>query len=192
MLFPPGTSPVLLINTVRPKSIPGDSDDPEIGIKSVMGTDVYDSVTFGGSNTLFYVDNEGNDVDIVPIQFTTVLVNAVLTNNIIETSMQGGEQIEEFISTENWQLTFDIIIDNGNIRNVNVRPVSEIRTILNTFKSTESVEVISEYLNDVLGITELTFRSFRIPQMEGQRNLTPIQIICKSSVSADVRLQLEE
>lgn len=149
---------------------------------SVLGTPVYDNIILGNLTTEnIYLDILGEERSFPGLKMNQVLIEASGTNNVVPQPLQGRDgTIKQYIS----QGDFSILIrgtisgkyntSNGKWESaktvgVNYHPKEELRLLIDICKAGYSIPVISDYLNDIIGVDNIVITDYNMPQSEGGR-----------------------
>jgi len=132
-----------------------------------------------------YIDLEGNAITFAGIRIETIIFEASKAKNIVKTAIQGRNgTVKEYVSDQDW-----IINARGFISNIfNALPINDLRTFREIMEVPQQIDVISQYLNEILEVNQIVVEQFSMPQIEGFRNEIPFTF----TASSDVVLDLEE
>lgn len=150
-----------------------------IGV-SILGTPVFDDITFPPG---VYINNQGISVAYAGLVLQSFKISVTGQKQIIETPVSGRKgTVDEYVN----QLNYMIDIDGKITELLNVFPADQLNNWRRIWESPDSVPIISRYLNEIWGITEVTIRRFNDSPVVGSRNETDIRIQLKESVGFDV------
>jgi hypothetical protein len=132
-----------------------------------------------------YIDLEGNEISFAGIIINTIVFEASKGKNIVKTAIQGRNgKVKEYVSDDDFQINARGFISNKD----NVIPLDDLRTFREIMEVPQQIEVISQYLNEVLEVNQIVVENFSMPQQLGVRNELPFTF----QASSDVPLDLEE
>lgn len=160
------------------------SDDP-IGT-SVLGTPVYDDVTFPAGQ---YINLFGDVIAYDEVKLESVLVSADRPKNVIRTAVQGRDgTIKEYIAAGDYVINISGVIvgEKGTF------PELEVERFTSLMDASASLPVVSSFLNDAIGVGDVVVDRHSIKQIRGFRDTVQINIICYSDVAIDIEELLIE
>lgn len=132
-----------------------------------------------------YVDLEGNDINFPGIVIDTIIFEASKSKNIVKTAIQGRNgKIKEYVADDDFMINARGFISNKS----NVIPLADLRAFREIMEVPQQIDVISQYLNEVLEVYQIVVENFSMPQIEGVRNELPFTF----QASSDVPIDLEE
>ena len=149
-----------------------------IGI-SVLGTPVYDDITFPSGS---FIDKDGNTVDYDELQLQSAVVSVNLEKNIVETQVSGRNgTIKEYISDGDYSISIDAKITEL----FNVIPFDQMERWRRIAGAPESISIISKFLNNIFDIFNVIITRFTINNIPGSLNEIDLRIELKSDIDFD-------
>lgn len=131
-----------------------------------------------------YIDLEGNPIDFSGIIINTVIFEASLGKNIVKTPIQGRNgKVKEYVSDDDFMINARGFISNRD----NVIPLDDLRTFREIMQVPQQIDVISQYLNEVLEVNQIVIENFSMPQVAGTRNELPFTFTASSDVPIDLQ-----
>ncbi len=138
----------------------------------------------------FYYDEKGNMIEYNGFLLECVLFEVSMSKNVVKTAIQGrAGTIKEFISDGDFQINIKGVICSEI---ANEYPEKEIRRLLEVLKSTASLQVKSDILNNVFGIYEMVVEGWNMPRSAGFFNTQNYEINCVSDMPIEIRLKEED
>ena len=150
-----------------------------IGV-SILGTPVYDDITFPPGT---YFNSDSIPVTYLGLALQSFRVTVTGQKNIVETPVSGRSgTVDEYVNQQDYMIAID-----GKITEFfDVFPADQLDNWRRIWESPESIPVISRFLNEVWGITEVIVKRFTVSPVVGSRNEVDIRIQLKSSIGFDI------
>lgn len=162
---------------------------------SVLGTPVYDNIVLGNlTSENIFLDILGQEQSFPGLKMNQVLIEASGVNNVVSQAIQGRDgTIKQYISKGDFNITIRGTISGGYNPNtgkwfslrdvgVNYHPKRELRLLIDICKAGYSIPVISDYLNDIIGVDNIVITDYSMPQSEGSRYSQVFEINAVSDI----------
>jgi hypothetical protein len=157
------------------------------GRSSQLGTPMF-GVLFIKSG--FYYDEEGIKIEYKGLLLECVLFEVSMSKNVVKTAIQGrAGTIKEFVSDGDYQISVKGVICSEI---ANKYPEQEIKALLEVLKSTASISIESDVLNNVFGIYDIVVEGWNMPRSAGFFNTQNYEISCISDMPIEIRLKEED
>ncbi len=166
-----------------PAIIPSLSDlaaSVPIGI-SQLGTPIYDNIFFPPGT---YINSLGISVPYVGLSLDSFKITVSGEKKIIRTPISGRSgDVKEYVN----QMDYNISIDGKVTELFNVFPADQLNNWRRIWESPEPVLVISRFLNEIWGITNIVIIRFSVSPVVGSRNESDIRIQAVQDQGFDVK-----
>lgn len=173
----------------RPDPIRKETTD----ITSYLGTPVYDQVVIQAGSYFEIEDINGeNPIEYDAIVMQTVLVDISMSKNIIATPIQGlNGTIKEYVSMGDYHINIqgNIVGETylNTVRDIgSVYPLTDTKLLAQICQVGKSINITSQFLNEVFDINEVVVTDFKFAQAEGFRNQQPFQLSLLSDQPIDL------
>ena len=118
------------------------------------------------------------------IKIDTIVFEASQDKNIVKTAIQGRNgKVKEYVSDDDFIINARGFISNKD----NVIPLDDLRTFREIMQVPQQIDVVSQYLNEVLEVNQIVIERFSMPQIEGTRNELPFTFMASSDVPLDLQ-----
>ena len=158
------TKDFVIDNTITDDTINGVSNYGT----SDLGTAVYSQVTFGTKagqkDNMTYLGVDGVTYVLPIMTFQAILCTCVFPRTIVKTEIQGRNgTVKEYIGEGDAQISFRGVITGKNGQ----RPKDIIQQFIQLIKAPVNVPVVSDYLNNEMGVWSVVFDERSFEQEEG-------------------------
>lgn len=146
-----------------------------------LGLPVYDDVTFPSGN---YEDLQGNIIEYAGLSLQNGRITITQRSNRIKTPVAGKNgTIKELISLGD----YEVRIETKLTELANVFPYDQAINWKNIKNSTESIPVISKWLNDVYEVENLVIDDFQFNTIAGSINEVDLIITASSDDGFNIK-----
>ncbi len=144
---------------------------------SYLRTPVYMPVTLKGGTYNRLNKGKIETVTLADLRLPdTTLCDFQRQKNLIETPINGGKgTVTEMWAFEDWQIKI-----YGLIYPTDVDMKTQLQRLLEFEDITDAVEVKSDFF-ETLKISQIIIKSIELPQLKGQQNVRPFNLVCKSN-----------
>jgi hypothetical protein len=164
-----------------------DTDIAKSEYNSRFGTPIFGALLIRDG---FYYDEKGNKIEYESTLLECVLFEVSMSKNVVKTAIQGrAGTIKEFVSDGDFQINIKGVICSEI---ANEYPDREIKRLLEILKSSASLSVRSDVLNNVFGIYDIVVESWNMPRSAGFFNTQNYEISCISDMPIEIRLKEED
>jgi hypothetical protein len=155
--------------------------------KSRFGTPIFGALLIKNG---FYYDEKGVKIQYKGLLLECVLFEVSMSKNVVKTAIQGrAGTIKEFVSDGDYQISVKGVICSEI---ANKYPEQEIKALLEVLKSTASISIESDVLNNVFGIYDIVVEDWNMPRSAGFFNTQNYEISCISDMPIEIRLKEED
>jgi hypothetical protein len=154
--------------------------------KSLLGTPIYDIVTFAAHS---YVDELGQTINNSKLDLDIALIEVNKPRNIVRTVIAGRSgTIKEYMSDGDYEISI-----SGTLTNTLAfsSPDIAIRAFDAITKTPQELKVESNFLN-YFNIFNIVIVSSKIKQREGARNIVEYELTCISDTPFEIRSEDED
>lgn len=159
--------------------IPPDAQVDVTTFKSYLGTPVYDPLLFLSSPpvTGIVAGQITTGQSTVILRVDSCLIEVNMEKVIQKTQIMGRVgTIKEYISLGDYEINIEGAIFSDY---PNYYPVDDVQTLVNICQQPTQIKVASSFLQ-LMGITNLVIRRYKIGQKLGSRNEVPFSIVADS------------
>lgn len=113
------------------------------------------------------------------------LFQSSMSKNIVKTSVLNRPgTIKEYTSDGDWVINCKCVITGNN----GIYPFDKVKNLVSFLNQPQSIEIISPYLNQILGVTYVVVDSWDMPQVEGGISQQGFNI----NLTSDIPFLIEE
>lgn len=150
-------------------------DESPILRKSKLGTTIFSDLQFK------LVDSIGEHIPV-----DTVLFSVHQAKNVVRTQIVGRNgRIKEYVGEDDFEINIKGVIcgDNG------VYPYDHVKNLVNYLRFSQSLGIVSKYLNEIFDIDEVVVYDFKLEQTEGSYSYQKFEMDCWSDKPVEVLIQ---
>jgi len=147
---------------------------------SVLGTPIYDDITFPAGN---YDTNEGDTIDFNEVSLEAFQMFITQSKNIISTEVSGRSgTVDEYVNEGDYIITI-----NGKVTEFfNVMPYDQLENWRRLKDSPEPITIINKILNEILDVNYVLIRRFDVSTIPGFINEVNLSMELKSTVPFNI------
>lgn len=151
---------------------------------SYLGTSVFSNLEITAGK---YTNLDGEQISYEGLTIDTVLFDVSQSKNIVTTEIQGRNgTIKEYISDGDFSVNINGLIVSED---ANLYPEDGVSLLIDILKVQSTIPIVSRFLNDVFGITNVVVVGYSLPQMEGTPNTQPFSIQCLSNDPVELEIK---
>lgn len=153
---------------------------------SQFGLSVFDILDF---DSVSYTTLEGDFITVSALSMATVLVDVSQSKNVVKTPVSGRNgTVKEYVSDGDYIVNIKgVLVGDG----IDVLPDGLKNDLIGFCKAPKPINIASPLLASH-GIYTIVIDSYNFPQLEGQRNLVPFELICLSETPFEISQQNAE
>ena len=153
--------------------------------KSLLGTPIYDIVTFASHS---YVDELGQTINNAKFDLDIALIEVNKPRNIVRTVIAGRSgTIKEYMSDGDYEISISGTLTNTLAFST---PDAAIRAFDEITKTPQELKVESNFLN-YFNVFNIVILNSKVKQREGARNIVEYELTCISDTPFEIRSEDE-